>query len=113
MIKIVGLKKSYSGFDLDVSLEFESGTINGIVGTNGAGKSTLFKSILGLIFYKEGSIEINGKNVKDFKYEDKEKIGCVMTESFFSFRLRPDREACVLPSEHAQSTHRTFSRIQD
>jgi ABC-2 type transport system ATP-binding protein len=105
MIRIDGLKKEYKDFTLDVSLEFESGTINGIVGTNGAGKSTLFKSILGLIFYKEGSIEINGKNVKDFKYEDKEKIGCVMTESFFSETFTVKDIASIM-----NATYKTFDK---
>ncbi len=84
MIKIEGLKKNYKDFSLDVSMEFASGTINALVGTNGAGKSTTFKALLGLVSYKEGSIEINGKNIKDFKYEDKAKIGYVLTDSFFN-----------------------------
>ena len=84
MIRIDGLKKNYKDFNLDVSLDLKPGTINGLVGTNGAGKSTTFKAILGLISYKEGEIYINDKNIKDFKYEDKERIGCVMTDSFFS-----------------------------
>ena len=53
MIKINGLKKNYKDFNLDVTMELQSGTINGLVGTNGAGKSTTFKAILGLIRYKE------------------------------------------------------------
>ena len=102
MIKIEGLKKSYSGFDLDVSLEFESGTINGLVGTNGAGKSTTFRAILGLISYK-GDITIDGKNLKDFKPEDKEKIGCVMTDSFFNDTFRVKDIAKIL-----KGTYKSF-----
>ena len=88
MIKINGLKKNYKDFNLDVTMELQSGTINGLVGTNGAGKSTTFKAILGLIRYKEGEVIINGKNIKDFTFEDKARIGCVMTDSFFRKALR-------------------------
>ena len=105
MIKIDGLKKEYSDFKLDISVEFENGTINGIVGTNGAGKSTLFKAILGLISYKEGMITINDKNVRDFKYADKERIGCVMTDSFFSETFSIKDIAAIM-----KATYKSFNR---
>lgn len=105
MIKIDGLKKEYSDFKLDISVEFENGTINGIVGTNGAGKSTLFKAILGLISYKEGVITINDKNVRDFKYADKERIGCVMTDSFFSETFSIKDIAAIM-----KATYKSFNR---
>ena len=103
MIRIDGLKKHYKDFNLDVSLDLKPGTINGLVGTNGAGKSTTFKAILGLISYKEGEIYINDKNIKDFKYEDKERIGCVMTDSFFSEAFKIKDVAKIL-----KATYKSF-----
>ena len=89
MIEIKNLTKKYNNFTLDnISLEIPSGRITGVIGANGAGKSTTFKAILGLIKPDEGEIIIDGKNIKDFKEEDKAKVGCVMTDSFFSDTLR-------------------------
>lgn len=41
----------------DVSLNFESGKIYGIIGKNGTGKTTLMKAIIGLIDVKDGLID--------------------------------------------------------
>lgn len=89
MIEIKNLTKKYKSFTLDnISMEIPSGRITGVIGANGAGKSTTFKAILGLIKPDDGEIIIDGKNIKDFKEEDKAKVGCVMTDSFFSDTLR-------------------------
>ena len=89
MIEIKNLTKTYKNFTLDnVSMKIESGRITGFIGANGAGKSTTFKAMLGLIKTDSGEVLINGKNTKDFKEEDKAKVGCVMTDSFFPDTLR-------------------------
>ena len=108
MIKINGLKKNYKDFNLDVTMELQSGTINGLVGTNGAGKSTTFKAILGLIRYKEGEVIINGKNIKDFTFEDKARIGCVMTDSFFSESFKIKDIAAIMKATYKTFDEKTF-----
>ncbi|MDX1681255.1 MAG: ATP-binding cassette domain-containing protein [Akkermansiaceae bacterium] len=45
------------------SFALESGTICGLVGVNGSGKSTLFKSIMGFLVPRSGTIRINGQPV--------------------------------------------------
>lgn len=45
----------------DVSVNFESGKIYGLIGRNGAGKTMLLKSICGLTSLTEGQITVNGK----------------------------------------------------
>ncbi|WP_386696012.1 ATP-binding cassette domain-containing protein [Lonepinella sp. MS14435] len=42
----------------DVSFQLEGGTICALLGVNGGGKSTLFKSIMGLIRYQQGNIQL-------------------------------------------------------
>ena len=49
MLQIQDVKKTYPGFNLEVSMEVQAGRITGLIGANGAGKSTLFKAILSLI----------------------------------------------------------------
>ena len=77
MLKIDKLKKQYKNFTLNCSMEVKEGMITGFVGPNGSGKSTTLKAVLGLIYIDGGDIQIFGKNVKDIKPEDKERIGVV------------------------------------
>ena len=96
MLKIKGVKKSYGDFQLDCSLEVESGRITGLVGENGAGKSTLFKAVLGLITYEGGEIQILGKSPECLGDTEKEKMGIVLAESGFSGYLKGKDIAAVL-----------------
>lgn len=84
MVKVQNLVKNYGDFHLGCSMEVLPGRVVGLVGQNGAGKSTLFKSILGLISTDGGTIEVLGKDSKDFKKQDKQKLGVVMSDSGFS-----------------------------
>ena len=51
MIEVKGLYKSYDGNHVlnDVSVKFEQGKCNMIIGRSGSGKTVLLKSIAGLI----------------------------------------------------------------
>lgn len=49
----------------NINLVVEKGTICGIVGRNGSGKSLLFKVIAGLIASSEGSVQVQGKTIKN------------------------------------------------
>lgn len=48
----------------DISFELGAGTICGLVGVNGAGKSTLFKSMMGFIKPRQGTVSIMGNPVR-------------------------------------------------
>jgi manganese/iron transport system ATP-binding protein len=48
----------------NASFTLPKGSITALVGINGSGKSTVFKSIMGLVSLKEGSVEILGLSVK-------------------------------------------------
>ncbi|MBP1562088.1 MAG: ATP-binding cassette domain-containing protein [Oscillospiraceae bacterium] len=49
----------------DVSAEFESGKIHGIIGHNGSGKTVLMKIICGLMDADSGEVFINGERQKN------------------------------------------------
>ena len=48
----------------DATFQLGGGTICALVGVNGSGKSTLFKSIIGFVHPKAGSVRINGQPVR-------------------------------------------------
>ncbi|MBQ1877888.1 MAG: ABC transporter ATP-binding protein [Erysipelotrichaceae bacterium] len=84
MIKVTNVRKTYTGFELNCSMELRKGTITGLIGRNGAGKSTLFKCILQLIYPESGEIKLLGKDIKDITEADRCRIGTVMSDSGIS-----------------------------
>ena len=76
-IRIANLTKTYGKNRgvTNLSLEVEEGDIFGFLGPNGAGKSTTIRSILGLIQFGEGRVEIFGKDVKENQTEVLKEIG--------------------------------------
>lgn len=81
MIKIENLSKKFGVKKVlnSINLNFEKGTIYGVVGENGAGKTTLFKCISGLEAY-------SGKISSDF-ISLKSKLGLLLTEPFFFSKI--------------------------
>ena len=67
MIEIKGLKKSFDGLNVleDITFTIEENDIFGLMGVSGAGKSTLLRCINGLEKFDEGSLKVNGVEVKD------------------------------------------------
>lgn len=81
MIEISGVSKSYNRGQIkavdDVSLTVNDGEIFGFLGPNGAGKTTLIKMITGILNADQGSIKINGRDIKDNPLEAKMQFGFV------------------------------------
>lgn len=67
MIQISGLKKSFGSLQVlnDINLNIRDGKIYGLVGRSGAGKSTLLRCINGLESYDDGSLLVDGTEVKE------------------------------------------------
>lgn len=61
----------------DVSVCFEAGKVNAIIGKNGSGKSTLIKSLAGVVHPDEGTVKVDGKTVKIEKPADAFSHGIV------------------------------------
>lgn len=67
IIKVENLTTSYLDKVAikDINLNIPKGVRCAIVGPNGAGKSTLLKSILGLVKYDNGNVEVFEKTIKE------------------------------------------------
>lgn len=72
MLEINHLTKKYGEKKAvdDLTLKIEPGEIYGFIGHNGAGKTTTLKSVVGILFFDEGEIKINGTSVTE------DPIGC-------------------------------------
>lgn len=73
MLEINNLHKSFDKKEIlhGVSLNVKNGEIFGFIGQNGAGKTTTIKSAVGILDFEEGTILINGINVKEHPLEAK------------------------------------------
>ncbi len=69
--KIYGKQKALN----KISFEIKKGEIIGFLGPNGAGKSTLMKIITNFIPQNEGSVFVNGLDIREHSLEVRKKIG--------------------------------------
>ncbi|MCI6738543.1 MAG: methionine ABC transporter ATP-binding protein [Intestinibacter sp.] len=104
MIKIQNLNKYYGDTKVlkDVNMEIAEGEIFGIIGHSGAGKSTLLRCINGLENYQEGSLTVQGKEVKNLNEKDIRELRRNLGMIFQHFSLLERRtvfENVALPLE--------------
>lgn len=80
MLKIENYSKSYGPDKKAVeglSLEVKAGDLYGFIGHNGAGKTTTIKSVVGILPFEEGSIEIDGIDITSDPIECKKRIAYI------------------------------------
>ncbi len=79
-IRVKELVKTYKDLTAvnRMSFDVRTGEILGILGPNGSGKTTTLKSILGIIEFDEGSIEVNGLSVKGRRKEVLKDMGAIL-----------------------------------
>ena len=58
----------------NINLQVPAKSIYGFLGPNGAGKTTLIRSLLNLVAYNEGIIELLGKSPRKHRMELMRKI---------------------------------------
>lgn len=85
MLKIEHFCKTYPGGKRavdDLSLEVAPGEICAFIGHNGAGKTTTLRAVSGVMAFSEGTITINGKDVKKEPVEAKKSpLFCPITRT--------------------------------
>ena len=76
MIKVQNLSKSFNGKSVlnDISVTFETGKTNLIIGRSGSGKTVLLKSIVGLLEINGGEIWYENTLFNKLDFKDKKTI---------------------------------------
>ena len=67
----------------NLNCKFDPGTFNGIVGKSGTGKTTLINLLLRLWDVKDGAIEIDGINIKNYNIEKMRECIDVVSQDVF------------------------------
>ncbi len=100
-----GLYVSLGGLPIlrDVSLQVHAGEAVAILGGNGSGKSTTIRAVLGLIPFQEGSVQLFGTELTDFREWD--RVGYVPQHSTLNVSNATVRE---IVSSGRLSHHRIF-----
>lgn len=77
LLEVSGLNSYYGDSHIlfDVSLRVEQHEVVALLGRNGAGKSTTFKSLMGVVKPKTGSIKLDGLEIAGKKAHDIARIG--------------------------------------
>lgn len=80
ILSIKGLQVAYGGIQAvkGVDMEVYEGELVTLIGANGAGKTTTLKAITGILPYKNGDVQFQGKSIKGAKAWDLVAQGLVM-----------------------------------
>lgn len=76
MIKVENLNKSFDGEHIlkNISVEYESGKCNMIIGASGSGKTVLLKNLIGLLEPDSGDISYDGMKLSQMSYKEKKQL---------------------------------------
>ena len=67
----------------NLTLQVEKGDIYGFLGPNGAGKSTTIRTLLGLLTFSQGEVQVFGMDVKKKSREILKQVGYMPSEAMF------------------------------
>ena len=76
MIQAINISKSFgeSKILIDISLSFEKGKTNLIIGQSGSGKTVLMKCLVGLYDVNKGKVEYDNRNISKMSFKEKREI---------------------------------------
>jgi len=73
MIEVKNISKAFNGREIlkDISLQFEKGKANLVIGGSGSGKTVLMKCMVGLLEVDKGEIIYDGKNFSSLAFKER------------------------------------------
>lgn len=74
--------------DLNLKLNLKPGDHIAIVGRNGSGKTTFIKLLCRLYDVTEGAIRINGRDIRDYSYEEYIDVFSIVFQDYRMFSLK-------------------------
>lgn len=76
MIQVENIYKSFDGNAVlkNVSVEYEPGRCNMIIGASGSGKTVLLKNLIGLMEPDSGDISYSGRKLSEMDYNEKKQL---------------------------------------
>lgn len=101
MIEIKGLCKRFGDVSVleGIDVTIEDGDIYGLVGVSGAGKSTLLRCINGLLPFEEGSLYVDGVDIKTLKgkklREFRSNVGMIFQQFSLLERMNVMDNVCL------------------
>ena len=105
MIVVEDLHKSYGSLKAvdGISFTVGAGEVFGILGPNGAGKTTTVEVLEGMREPDQGTVSVNGINVRDDPRGVKRLIGVQLQSSYFFYNLKLTELLDVLASSYGRS----------
>ena len=84
-----------------IDLEFETGSLSGIMGPNGSGKTTLFELITGSNMPSAGAVRVMGRNIHEVKYAERDRLAIHYHQSYQVRHFRRTRPSFLMrPAGH-------------
>jgi ATP-binding cassette subfamily B protein/ATP-binding cassette subfamily C protein len=97
----------------DISLTIKKNQHVAIVGENGAGKSTLIKILTGLYSPTEGSVLLDGEDLRDVHTEDWHRLMGVLRQDYLAFGFATARENITFGDVSKPYSEENFNKAVD
>ena len=77
LLEVNGLNSYYGDSHIlfDVAMRVEKNEVVALLGRNGAGKSTTFKSLMGVVTPRQGSVKLDGQELAGKKAHEIARVG--------------------------------------
>ena len=113
MLKLEGISAGYGKQAVleNVSLDFSSGKIYGILGKNGCGKSTLLKACADMIPVSSGNIILKGKNLTEYQPLERARLISYLSQHRNTPNITVER--LLIHGRHPYMTHLKQMRQED